>query len=65
LQESPQDAPPLRSGAKEEKITENDRKDLLHWQQDISLIGSRNLKIEKKLYSNSACYVNAMVQKDV
>ncbi|KAJ7807238.1 hypothetical protein B0H14DRAFT_2609885 [Mycena olivaceomarginata] len=43
-----QDAPPLRSGTKEEKVTENDRKDLLHWQQDIPLIGSRNLEDRKE-----------------
>jgi hypothetical protein len=43
-----QDAPPLRSGEKEERITENDRKDLLHWQQDIPLVGSRNLEDRKE-----------------
>jgi hypothetical protein len=38
-----QDAPPLRSGTKEEKVTENDRKDLLHWQQDIPLVDQMEL----------------------
>jgi hypothetical protein len=40
------------------KRGKNDRKDLLYWQQDIPLVGPRNL--EDRI--NSACYANVMVQ---
>ncbi|KAJ7825476.1 hypothetical protein B0H14DRAFT_3145296 [Mycena olivaceomarginata] len=33
------------------KMTENDRKDLLDWQQDIPLVGSRNLEDRKETLS--------------